>query len=172
MPLTKPSAYGFQLSDRENPACRNPGPPRATIKLVDIAKVGGIKEVDRSLGKETTTMSGGEFFGGFGGPGSGGPGFGGPGFGGPGFGGWGGPGSGGGWARSRRPWWTRWPWFRSRRSPWSQASGVRRPRRCCSTGRLTPRRSYSGCPRRPTARSPLRRTWQSLPLGCSPAAAW
>ncbi|OIN82760.1 hypothetical protein K3U93_02570 [Mycobacterium malmoense] len=42
-------------------------------------------------------MSGGGFFGGFGGPGFGGPGFGGPGFGGPGFGGpgWGGPGFGG-----------------------------------------------------------------------------
>jgi hypothetical protein len=37
-------------------------------------------------------MSGGGFFGGFGGPG-----FGGPGFGGPGFGGFGGPGFGGGW---------------------------------------------------------------------------
>jgi len=37
-------------------------------------------------------MSGGKFFGGFGGPGFGGPGFGGPGFGGPGFGG---PGFGG-----------------------------------------------------------------------------
>jgi hypothetical protein len=42
-------------------------------------------------------MSGGGFFGGFGGPGFGGPGFGGPGFGGPGFGGFGGPGFGGGW---------------------------------------------------------------------------
>jgi len=42
-------------------------------------------------------MSGGGFFGGFGGPGFGGPGFGGPGFGGPGFGGpgFGGPGFGG-----------------------------------------------------------------------------
>jgi hypothetical protein len=40
-------------------------------------------------------MSGGGFFGGFGGPGFGGPGFGG--FGGPGFGGPGGPGFGGGW---------------------------------------------------------------------------
>ncbi len=40
-------------------------------------------------------MSGGGFFGGFGGPGFGGPGFGGPGFGGPGFG-FGGPGFGGG----------------------------------------------------------------------------
>ena len=40
-------------------------------------------------------MSGGGFFGGFGGPGFGGPGFGG--FGGPGFGGFGGPGFGGGW---------------------------------------------------------------------------
>ena len=42
-------------------------------------------------------MSGGKFFGGFGGPGFGGPGFGGPGFGGSGFGGpgFGGPGFGG-----------------------------------------------------------------------------
>jgi hypothetical protein len=40
-------------------------------------------------------MSGGGFFGGFGGPGFGGPGFGG--FGGPGFGDFGGPGFGGGW---------------------------------------------------------------------------
>jgi hypothetical protein len=46
-------------------------------------------------GKETTKMSGGGFFGGFGGPGFGGPGFGGPGFGG--FGGFGGgPGGFGG----------------------------------------------------------------------------
>jgi hypothetical protein len=42
-----------------------------------------------------TQMSGGGFFGGFGGPGFGGPGSGGPGFGGPGFGGFGGPGFGG-----------------------------------------------------------------------------
>src|SRR6201993_3158494 len=42
-----------------------------------------------------TDMSGGGFFGGFGGPGFGGPGFGG--FGGPGGGGFGGPGFGGGW---------------------------------------------------------------------------
>ncbi len=42
-------------------------------------------------------MSGGGFFGGFGGPGFGGPGFGG--FGGPGFGGFGGPGFGGGWGK-------------------------------------------------------------------------
>src|SRR6202012_3073045 len=57
--------------------------------------------VARLHGKETTTMSGGGFFGGFGGfggPGFGGPGFGGPGFGGPGFGGhgWGGHGGPGG----------------------------------------------------------------------------
>ncbi len=46
-------------------------------------------------------MSGGGFFGGFGGPGFGGPGLGGPGFGGPGFGGpgFGGPGFGGGWGK-------------------------------------------------------------------------
>ncbi len=47
-------------------------------------------------GKETTKMSGGGFFGGFGGPGFGGPGFGGPGFGGPGFGGFGSGGFAGG----------------------------------------------------------------------------
>jgi hypothetical protein len=47
-------------------------------------------------GKETTKMSGGGFFGGFGGPGFGGPGFGGPGFGGFGGGFGGGPGGFGG----------------------------------------------------------------------------
>jgi hypothetical protein len=65
----------------------------ATIKFIDIAAASGIKELDTPNGKETTKMSGGGFFGGFGGPGFGGPGFGGPGFG-PGFGGFGGPGWG------------------------------------------------------------------------------
>jgi hypothetical protein len=62
---------------------------QATVNFIDIPGVSGIKEVD-GLMKGTTGMSGGGFFGGFGGPG-----FGGPGIGGPGFGGFGGPGPGG-----------------------------------------------------------------------------
>jgi hypothetical protein len=76
------------------------GFPQSTINFLDIAGVGGIKELDSPIWKGMTAMSGGGFFGGpgfggFGGPGFGGPGFGG--FGGPGFGGFGGPGLGGGW---------------------------------------------------------------------------